>query len=219
MLLNVCVKGRYLERFKMILAGIQLAEKTNKHMIVWWAREKGEMDFSLQQLVVPSSIPRLVRIVNDEMISDYNMFQEWYEKRNENPRISKTLVRQIRMRPEIYEVGDKIFRDNNCTTNWPAIVIEKGEDTTKYMKNIAKETNGPFWLSTDDATIEEEFKDYYGGACVTGDRTYYSRESEAGQMYEIVEWSLLHKFNTILGTNRMAKSIAARSGAKFIPMS
>ena len=218
MLLNVCVRGRYLDRFKMILAGVQLAEKTNKYMVIWWPREKGKMEYGLQEIISITSIPRLVRIVEEEMIGDYSMFQEWYSKKHENPRISNTLIRQIRLRPEIYGASEKIFREYSCTTNWPAVVIGKREESEKYQRTIGKVTNGPFWLSTEDEKVEEEFKDYYGGACVTGDRTYYNSETAEGQMYEIVEWSLLHKFNTILGNSLMAKSIAARSGAKIIPM-
>jgi hypothetical protein len=218
MLLNVCVKGRYLDRFKMILAGVQFAEKTNKHIVLWWPREKGKMEYELQELVIPSSIPRVIRIVNDEMLRDYDVFDEWYAKRKETPTLSKSLVRQPRMRPEIEIAADKIFRTNSCLTSWPAIVLDKGEQSYGYQGYIPKITNGPFWLSTENETIEEEFKSYYGGSCVTGDRTYYNRESKEGQMYEIVEWTFLHKFNTILGNSLMAKSIAKRSGANFIPI-
>jgi hypothetical protein len=217
MLLNVCVRGRYLERLKMIVAGVQLAEKTNRYMIVWWPRVKGEMEYGLHEIVSITSIPRLVRVVEDEIESDIDLFEKWYRDKR-NIRISTQVIRQIRMRPEIYGAADKVFRTNSCLTTWPAIVIDKGEHSYKYQGYIPKMTNGPFWLSTDNNEAEEEFKSYYGGACVTGDRTYYTPESKEGQMYEIVEWTLLHKFNTIIGNSLMAKSIAVRSGAKFIPM-
>lgn len=238
MYLNLRVKGNFLNRFRAIASGVLWAEDLNKQLAIFWPYEANYMRCSIRELLITQSIPSTAQVFDGyypkgqityqiKYPADMKENYEWIESDTSfHPDILQktsrgiSCLRQIRIMNEIIGASDILYRKYGCKTTWPAVHIY-GKDISieKFEETIPKVTNGKFWLSTDNPEIKDRLKRYFGGYCVTGvtldNKTLSPKEKE---VYQIIEWNLLQKFNTIISSENSSYSdlAAMHSGSDLI---
>jgi hypothetical protein len=212
MYLDIVAKGNFYSRLRILAKGMAKAETVNKYIVVYWPPEE-EFQFQFDQIFIPNSISRLIGYTNKH----FNRYIEKEDYSDKYIRIRKetlgTMYKQIRIRNEIQEAADVMYKKMNCKTDWPVACIDNIVEAEEIERTIPKVSNGNFWLSTEIPEVKERLRDYYGGACVIGPDT--NPKTPEGQMYGIVEWELMQRFTSVIGGQR-AKEVSMRSGQRYV---
>lgn len=244
-------QGGFANRLRAIVSAVMWAEDLGRKLVIYWPAEPGHMPCSLDELLVPSSIPGLCCFHTgymgkshqvssiDDMISVVQVFGGQNELRIDSysnfhkdihTERGIALLRQIRIRHELEEMAESMWKHVGGGSNWFGIHF-RGTDHLKCLEHspiqkfteyIAEEIRKNPWrhflLCTDEMDSHRYLISTFGEDRIKMPVIVHSRHHKEGQALAAIDWLLLQKCEKILGSagSSFSESAALRSGSQLI---
>ena len=234
-------QGGFCNRLRAIVSAAMWAEDLGKKLDIYWPVEQGHMACKLEDILVPESIPAfnksqvgyiskahqilsvddmkmVVKMTDEIRIESYSEFHP--ECRSGR---GITVLRQIRIRPELEAAADSLWREIGAKTNWLGIHF-RGTDHRKclwasplslFLEYLDTSADKKL-LVTDEMSVKEEFKSR--GVVTTN--IILGRKTSQEQIAGIIEWLILQKCSRILASHGSSYSEMAslRGGCELITL-
>jgi hypothetical protein len=233
MSLSFRTQGGFCNRLRAIVSACLWAEDLDRELNIYWPIEPGHMACSLEDIFIPSSIPRLLKVEagylskahqvltkeDMEIVVQMSGMEIRIESYSEFHPESKggrglRLLRQIRFQPELEACADNIWRKIGGKSSWLGVHF-RGTDHRKCLAASPlsgfRQIDEPFLFLSDEIVAKEEMVKKGGIIidCLLGRKT-------AGQQRDaVIEWLVLQKCSRILASlgSSYSEMAARRSGA------
>ncbi len=233
---------------RAIISAILWAEDLDRKLVIYWPVEAGHMPCSLEELLVPSSIPSLCCVhagyishahqvlEEDDMVSVLRVFETQNDiridsysnfHRDFNKPRGIALLRQLRIRHELEEMVDSLWKQIGGGSNWIGIhfrgtdhvkclersPIEKFTDT--IANEIQKNPWRQFLLCTDEPEAYRYLTEIFENERIKMPVMLHSRLHKEGQALGVIDWLLLQKCEKVFASvgSSFSELAALRSGA------
>ena len=230
-------QGGFCNRLRAIVSAVLWSEDLEQSLTIYWPVEPGHMPCALEELLVPSSIPRLKEVhagylpkahhvVSEEDMRPMLMLAELGELRIESysefhpeargPR-GLAILRGLRIQPALEKEADVLWKEIGGSSAWTGVHY-RGTDHHKCkaaspLEAFFEVMKGPLLFVSDEAHAIEAAR----GRAVTLNHVLGRRTAEQ-QKAGVLDWLLLHKCGTILGSagSSFSELAALRSGATLV---
>lgn len=244
-------QGGFANRLRAIVSAVMWAEDLGRKLVIYWPVEPGHMPCALDELLLPTSIPGLCCFHSgymgnshhvtheDDMLSILQVFGYQDEVRIHSysnfhkdftrPR-GIALLRQIRIRHELEEMAESMWKQLKGGSNWFGIHF-RGTDHAKclekspiqiFTKYIAREIEKNPWrkflLCSDETDAHRYLISTFGENHIQMPVLVHSRQHKEGQALAAIDWLLLQKCERVLGSagSSFSETAVLRSGGELI---
>lgn len=239
---GICLRmqGGFCNRLRAIISGVLWAEDLGLSLNIYWPVEPGHMACSLEEIIVPSSIPCLgevhatylenarqilcpqdMKVCDEIRIKSYSEFHP--EVRGER---GLRILRGFRFVEDLEEEAQAHWNLMGGETDWIGVHYRgtdhlkcmKASPLSSFFKTLDSLPSSQLFLATDEFSVKGKFISQYGKDRVAMTILDLGRVTKEQQKAGIIEWLLLQKCGMILGSlgSSYSEMAALRSGCIYI---
>jgi hypothetical protein len=235
------VQGGFCNRLRAIISASLWAEDLGCDLWIYWPIQPGHMPCSLEEILIPASISRCKKVVDNELsgaveVQKYESARAEFAKGAEKRQIAsysifhpdfhgprgRCLLRCLRLRSEVEAAAEGIWKCIGGASNWIGIHIRQTDHVKciadspldAFEKVIQQNEGKKFLLVSDDQTVLERFS---SPDKVYSHRFPLGRLDKIQQIHGVIDWILLQKVSLIIGSagSSFSELAAWRSGAEL----
>ena len=238
------MQGGFCNRLRAIVSGVLWAEDLNCQLHISWPVEPGHMACAFEELIDPTSIPRLSSVrqgyltnthqiisSNDmelvvKMINNNEIRIQSYSEFHPDVRMSRglSILRGIRIVADLEHQAEMEWQLLKGKPEWLGVHFRgtdhqkclKASPLTRFFEQLGASPSNML-LITDETHIKEEFFNRYGKETVSTTNLELGRRTSKQQRAGVIEWLLLQKCGSIIGSlgSSYSELAALRSGCRY----
>lgn len=245
------MQGGFCNRLRAIVSGVLWAEDLKCSLQIYWPVEPGHMACAFEEIIEPSSIPYLtlyrpaylvnarqvlcpedMKLVVEKFCTENEVRIQSYSEFHSELRKERglTVLRNIRFATELYREAELQWRIIEGSSDRIGVHF-RGTDHVKCLRaspissffTFFDSLHGspPLVLVTDEQSVKEEFLSRYGRIVVGITNLELGRRTSRQQKAGVVEWLLLQKCGSIVGSlgSSYSELAALRAGCPYTPIS